>query len=231
MVDFSAWHTITTRVHGFILTWVERCREFQRAPIPPPGERCGLGLDVAESLFGANYKSAYCLAVCPAGEDVISPFLADRKQFLHDVVQPLQNKEETLYVVAQSDAEDHAARRFPHKPVKRIGNGLRPRSIQGFLRGLPLTFQRGRAKGLDATYHFTFTGDETAKATVIIRQQALTVRGGHIGEAKLHVTADTRTWLGFLARERSLVWALLRRQIRLKGSPRWLMAFGKCFPS
>src|SRR6266511_3526915 len=27
--------------------------------------------------YGANYKSAYCLAVCPAGEDVIGPFLAD----------------------------------------------------------------------------------------------------------------------------------------------------------
>ena len=28
--------------------------------------------------FGPNYKAAYCLAVCPAGEDVIGPFLANR---------------------------------------------------------------------------------------------------------------------------------------------------------
>jgi len=28
--------------------------------------------------FGANYKAAYCLSVCPAGEDVIGPYLADR---------------------------------------------------------------------------------------------------------------------------------------------------------
>ena len=26
--------------------------------------------------FGANYKAAYCLSVCPAGEEVIGPFLA-----------------------------------------------------------------------------------------------------------------------------------------------------------
>src|SRR3954471_20819571 len=32
--------------------------------------------------FGANYKAAYCMAVCPAGEDVIAPFLTNRKQFL-----------------------------------------------------------------------------------------------------------------------------------------------------
>jgi hypothetical protein len=25
--------------------------------------------------YGANYKSAYCIAVCPAGEDVIGPYL------------------------------------------------------------------------------------------------------------------------------------------------------------
>jgi len=29
----------------------------------------------------------------------------------------------------------------------------------------------------------------------------------------------------------NLVWALLTRKIRLKGSPRLLLAFGKCFPS
>jgi hypothetical protein len=28
--------------------------------------------------FGPNYKAAYCLAVCPAGEDVIGPFLTDK---------------------------------------------------------------------------------------------------------------------------------------------------------
>ena len=50
-------------------------------------------------------------------------------------------------------------------------------------------------------------------------------------KADLHVTADSETWLGFLAKERSLLWALLRRRIRIKGSPKLLMAFGKCFPS
>ena len=29
----------------------------------------------------------------------------------------------------------------------------------------------------------------------------------------------------------NLLWALLRRKIRIKGSPRLLVAFGKCFPS
>jgi len=53
--------------------------------------------------FGANYKSAYCLAACPAGEDVIGPFLTDRSSFVHEVVKPLQEKIDTVYVVPGSD--------------------------------------------------------------------------------------------------------------------------------
>jgi putative sterol carrier protein len=113
-----------------------------------------------------------------------------------------------------------------------VGNGLnRLGSIPAFLRGLQFTFQRNHAKGLDVTYHFTFTGNQERKATVMIRNQTVEVKEGHIGRANLKVTADSRTWLGFLAKERNLVWALLRRKIRIKGSPRLLLAFGKCFPS
>ena len=150
---------------------------------------------------------------------------------MRDTVRPLQEKEETVYVVAGSDAEEHVARRFPHKTVKRVGNGLRTRSIARFLSGLPLTFQPGKAADLDAIYHFTFTGKETTLATVTIRHGTLSVQDGHQGQADLRVTADSQTWLGFLAKERSLLWALLRRRIRTKGPPRLLVGFGKCFPS
>ncbi len=84
--------------------------------------------------FGANYKAAYCLSVCPAGDDVMAPFLEDRKQFLNEMVKPLQEKVETLYVMPGSDAEAYAKKRFPHKPTKQVGNVLRPSSIEGFMR-------------------------------------------------------------------------------------------------
>jgi alkyl sulfatase BDS1-like metallo-beta-lactamase superfamily hydrolase len=181
--------------------------------------------------YGANYKAAYCLAVCPAGEDVIGPFLDDRKNFLKDVVRPLQEKNETVYVVPNSDAEVHVKRRFPHKTTKRVSNGLRPTSIKRFLQGLTLSFQRDQSEGLNAAYHFTFTGEEACEATVTIRDKAIQVHDGHVGTADLHVTADSSAWLGFLMKERSLIWALITRKIKLKGSPRLLKAFGKCFPS
>ena len=231
--NFSACYTHNYREFmGGFTDWVEQiadsgsASEYRRKVTDPES------VSMWQSLsFGANYKSAYCLAVCPAGEDVIGPFLTDRKEFLNEVVKPLQVKVETVYVVPGSDAEGYVPRRFPHKRAKRVSNGVRPRSIRGFLATLPLAFQRKRAEGLDATYHFTFTGKEHAKATVVIRNQTLEVQDGHLGTPDIHITADSSTWLGFLAKERSIVWAILRRNIRVKGSPRLLLAFGKCFPS
>jgi hypothetical protein len=78
--------------------------------------------------FKANYKAAYCLAVCPAGEDVIEPYLEDRKAFMDRVLRPLQEKRETLYVLPGSEAKEFAERRYPHKPVKVVDSGISGRA-------------------------------------------------------------------------------------------------------
>ncbi len=181
--------------------------------------------------FGPNYKAAYCMAVCPAGEEVMPLYALRKKAFVEEVLRPLQEKVEPVYVIGGSDAEAHVQRRFPHKQVRRIHNGAHPRSIASFERGMPLAFQRTTARGLDAAYHFAFTGMESREFTVTIRDQSLAIEPGHHGAARLRITADAATWLGFLAKEKSLLWALLTRRIRLRGNPRWLVAFGRCFPS
>ena len=231
--DFSACYTHNYREFmGGFTDWVERIADSPNAKAYRRKVNDAESTSMWQSLsFGANYKAAYCLAVCPAGEEVIAPFLADRKSFTTDVVTPLQKKIEPVYVVPGSDAESHVTKRFPQKTVTRVGNGLRPRSIDQFLAGLPNAFQRGRAAGLDATYHFTFTGAETRQATITIREKTIRVLDGHIGQPQLRIMADSRVWLRFIRKEGSLVWALLTRKIRLKGSPRLLMAFGNCFPS
>jgi Fe-S-cluster-containing hydrogenase component 2 len=231
--DFSACLTHNYRefLGGFV-DWVEQVADSKDARDYRRRVEDSETASVWQSLgFGPNYKAAYCMAACPAGEDVIGPFLTDRKGFLKEVVNPLQEKEEPVYVIPGSDAEAYVTRRFPHKRPRRVGGGRRPRTIRSFLFALPHLFQRHASEGLSATYHFTFTGDESAEATVTIRDQAIRVEPGHVGRSDLRVTADARTWLGFLAKEKSLVWALLRRKVRLKGSPRLLVAFGKCFPS
>ncbi len=128
------------------------------------------------------------------------------------------------------DLHGDLQRRLP----RRLGKAEREiaeLTIRGVLAGLPLTFQGDRSEGLDATYHFTFTGEEQTNATVAIHEKSIQVLDGHHGNADLHVTADSRTWLRLLFKETSIVWALLRRKIRLRGSLRLLQAFGRCFPS
>jgi putative sterol carrier protein len=66
---------------------------------------------------------------------------------------------------------------------------------------------------------------------VVIRDRTIQVRPGLDGTADLTVRADGRSWMRFLAKERGLLGSLLRRKIRLRGDPRLLLAFGRCFPS
>ena len=132
--------------------------------------------------------------------------------------------------IANQHAENYVAKHFPNKTVKLVSSGIRPQSIQGFLFGLPLLFQRNRSEGLSAIYHFTFTGSESRRATVTIQNKMVRVQEGHLGKADISDTADSKTWLGFLGKEQNLIWALLRCKIRVSGSLKLLQAFGKCFP-
>lgn len=231
--NFSACLTHNYReFSGGFTNWVEQLADSKSASDYRRRVTDAETASMWQSLVcGGTYKCVYCLAVCPAGEDVIGPFLTDKRAYLDAVVRPLRKKEETVYVVPGSDAEAHVVRRFPWKHAKRVGNGLRPRSIKAFLNALPLVFQRERSAGLDATYHFTFTGKEECQATVVIQDRTVRVSQGHVGTAELRVTADSRWWLGFLAKDRNLLWGLLRGKLRLKGASSLLGAFGKCFPS
>lgn len=231
--NFSACYTHNYRelMSGFT-DWTETIADSKNAQDYRQKVNAAESASMWQSLsFKANYKAAYCVAACPAGEDVIAAFLHDRPGFVREIVKPLQDKAEPIYVVPGSDAESYVARRFPHKTIRRVSNGIRPQSISGFLFGLPLLFQRDQSQGLNAVYHFTFFGKETHQATVMIRDRTVQVAAGHTGQANLSIVADSETWLGFIAKEQNLVWTLLRRKIRLKGGLKWLQAFGKCFPA
>ena len=170
------------------------------------------------------------MAVCPAGEDVIGQFLSSRKDFLDDVVKPLQKKEEPIYVVSNTDAEEYVRKRFPHKKVRLVRNSLKPQSIETFIGGMRRVFQRKRASDVDIHLQFTFTGQEPAIASVRISKGTLEVTRSHEGKADLKVIADSRFWIDFLNQRRSILMGLLTGKLRLSGSPRHLLSFKKCFP-
>lgn len=230
--DFSACYTRNYREFmGGFTDWVEDVAASRDAVDYRRRVDDRESVSMWQSLsYGASYKAAYCIGACPAGRDVIGPFEEDRRGFLERVVEPLRAKEEPLYVLQGADAERYAQARFPHKPTRRVGGGLRPVDLDSFLGGLPLVFQRDAAGDLDAVYHFRFTGEEQREATIRIQGGRVGVQPGLHGEAGLVVRADTRTWLRFVRKEQSLVRALLTRKVRLSGPPRLLVAFGRCFP-
>jgi ferredoxin len=223
-------HNYREFMSGFT-DWVENVTDSKNAAAYRTKVTDSESVSMWQSLaYGPNYKAAYCLAVCPAGEEVLSPFLNDRSGFLSTVVKPLQQKEETLYVQPNSDAEDYAHRRFPNKKTKRIGAVLRPVSIDGFIKLMRHGFQPGRSKGLSARYHFRFTGAESRSATIAISDGKIVVQDGLVGDCDLRVTANSSAWLRMLRKESSVVWLLITLRIRLWGDPKLLIAFGKCFP-
>lgn len=236
--DFTACYTHNYREFmGGFGDWAESLAESTSAADYRKKFTDAETVSVWQSLsFGANYKAAYCMAVCPAGEEVIQPFLEDRGRFLGDVVRPLQQKVETIYVSPESDAEDYAVKRFPHKNTKRVGNGLRPSTIAGFRNSLAIGFQKRRAANLDATYHFNFRGQENMKFQVRIKNGEIVVSDVKQSKADFILTIESKLWLAFMRKELSfsdlikLPYTILRGRFSFRGSPRWLLRFAACFP-
>jgi ferredoxin len=105
--------------------------------------------------FGPNYKSAYCQAVCPAGDDVIGPYLADKGQWRRDVVTPLLRKEEPVYVRSGSRAE-HVARRNSSKRIRYIDYQPRLSTPANFKLGLRHRFDPTLAAGVSVRIELRF---------------------------------------------------------------------------
>ncbi len=129
-----------------------------------------------------------------------------------------------------SDGEAHVQKRFPNKEVRRVGSGIRARTVEGFVDALPLAFNRHQAGDLDATYHITFTGAEPLETTVVIRDKTISVAPGHLGDADLRLTADSATWLGLMAKEKGMLWAIISGKVKVKGPTALVKAFAACFP-
>ncbi|NTV14845.1 MAG: 4Fe-4S ferredoxin [Desulfobulbaceae bacterium] len=222
-------HSYRELVGGFT-DWVENIADSKNASDYRSRISDAETISMWQSLaYKPCYKSVYCLAVCPAGDDVIPQYLEDKKAFIAEVVQPLQQKTETVYVLPGSDAESHVLKKFPHKKLKHVGNGLRPPSVAGFLGSMPIAFQRHQSEGLSATYHFTFTGAEQVEATVVIKDKSIRITPGHVGTPDVQVEADAKTWLRVLHKESSMVKEIVLRRIRVKGPMQLFKAFGKCF--
>jgi Fe-S-cluster-containing hydrogenase component 2 len=176
--------------------------------------------------FGPNYKAAYCMAVCPAGEDVLPLYRQDEKGYVDQIVRPLKEKPEPIYVRKGTPAEK-AARRQSNKEIRHVRNPARPLSIQGFIRGLKLVFNPLKAERESETFEFQFTGKEPASVTVIVKEGKVETREGLYPEASLRVVADSEAWLRIVNKEALPFWYLLTGKLKVWGNPILLLKFQK----
>lgn len=177
--------------------------------------------------YGHFYRCSYCMAVCPAGSEPLKKYQQDKKRYVQNVVKPLKEKREPVYVIGGTLAEEKALKNVT-KVVRYAKNTIRPTSIESFLNGIPLLFNPKKADGLDLTLHFEFTGKEPQQATVEISNNTVKVSSGLNGDADLRVHADSETWVKMLNEEVSPLKALITGKLKLKGNPSNLAKFKKC---
>jgi epoxyqueuosine reductase QueG len=70
-------------------------------------------------MFRISYRCGYCVAVCPAGEELKAIYMQNKAAYIQQILKPLQDKEEPVYVTPGSKAET-AAKRNPRKLVKSV---------------------------------------------------------------------------------------------------------------
>jgi ferredoxin len=124
--------------------------------------------------FGPQYKSAYCMAVCPAGTDVIGPYLRDKRGYVATHLRPLRNRPEPVYVQSGTRAERVAARN-PAKQVRYMDYKVGLASIDNTLRGLQHMFDGTRAD-LDGTTILCVIDDDTATHERLLAVDASSLR-------------------------------------------------------
>ena len=75
-------------------------------------------------MFRMSYRCSYCMAVCPAGEEVKSAYLENKKDHVERILKPLRDRQEPVFVMAGSKAESRV-KRNPHKEVRVVSGMMR----------------------------------------------------------------------------------------------------------
>lgn len=113
-------HAYRDRLGGF-LSWTEALVTSADMKEYRQKRNDGETMAVWQSLtYGGGFRCGYCMAVCPAGVDLIGPYIENRKGYVETVVKPLQEKKECVYVIPGSEAEASLPGRLPSKSPRPV---------------------------------------------------------------------------------------------------------------
>lgn len=75
-------------------------------------------------MFRMSYRCSYCMAVCPAGDEVRPDYLENKKDHVDRILRPLRDRKEPVYVIAGSKAEARV-KKNPNKVVRVVPGMMR----------------------------------------------------------------------------------------------------------
>jgi len=108
-------HAYRDRVGGF-LNWVESLVTSQNMEEYREKRTDNETLAVWQSLtYGGGYRCGYCMSVCPAGLELLGPYLDNRSEYIQNIVKPLQERKEYVYVLPGQDQATAVSKKFPNK--------------------------------------------------------------------------------------------------------------------
>lgn len=230
--NFSACYTHNYREFmGGFTDWVHEVVEAKDADDydarVPPGESVSMWQSLS---FKPGYKAAYCLSVCPAGSDVLGPYMEDKVEYRKRILDPLLAKPETVYVLKNSDAEESVPKRLKTKEVRIVDYNIPSDNPFSFLFGLTLTFQRRKARGLDATLALTVTDHGPLHATVRVRNSRVEVDFKAPEESDASLTLDWQTLHAIFRDGLSFADAIADSGTVFEGHMEKAEAIRNCFP-
>ncbi|PKQ02336.1 MAG: 4Fe-4S ferredoxin [Alphaproteobacteria bacterium HGW-Alphaproteobacteria-12] len=230
--NFSACYTHNYREFmGGFTDWVHEVVEAKDADDydarVPPGESVSMWQSLS---FKPGYKAAYCLSVCPAGSDVLGPYMEDKVEYRKRLLDPLLAKPETVYVLKNSDAEDSVPKRLKTKEVKVVDYNIPSDNPFSFLFGLTLTFQRRKARGLDATLALTISDHGPMPATVRVHASRVEIDFKAPAAFDASLTLDWQTLQAIFRDGVSLADAVAEHGATLTGDIAKAQAIRDCFP-
>ncbi len=229
--NFSACYTHNYRefMGGFV-DWVHEVVEAKDADDydarVPPGESVSMWQSLS---FKPGYKAAYCLSVCPAGSDVLGPYIEDKVEYRKRILDPLLAKPETVYVLKNSDAEESVPKRLKTKEVKLVDYNIPSDNPFSFLFPVPpLRIERRAGSTQRSRSPFPIT--RPLHATVRIRNSKLEVDFKAPETSDASLTLDWKTLHAIFRDGLPLGDAVAHRGAVFGGDREKAEAIRNCFP-
>jgi epoxyqueuosine reductase QueG/putative sterol carrier protein len=196
--------------------------------------------------YKPNIKCTYCMAVCPAGEDVLDDYTFNKKQYIQEVLNPLKNRNELVYVLPESRAETIVKRNL-NKEIRYVGNFARTFtedetkevetetktqdqiSCQDAVASMVHAFQPEIAGDLTADIQFRVSGSEPGTYYLHIEKGQCTFHEGEADNPALVILTPDEVWIAIVRGEIDGPVAFMQGKFKYEGDMGLLLKLPKMF--